>query len=521
MGGGSSKIGVGRLTTREILVISKGGLVELCNTPAFKTRIEGGAAFVDRALEKDEVFYGITTGYGDSCSVTVPPHLKEELALSIVRCHGCGMGALFSCEETRAILAARLCSLAQGYSGVRFELLESVVELLNVNIMPCMPQEGSVGASGDLTPLSYLAAVLGGERDVLYNSKTSPASAVFKEVGITPMKLKPREGLAVINGTSVMTALACLNYERAEYLVKLCTKITALVCVAMRGNRCHFDKKLFEVKAHPGQQQIAAWLREDLNREGGSSLVEDSGRVQDRYSLRCAPHIIGVVQDSLPWLKGIIENELNSANDNPIIDADGRRVLHGGNFYGGHIAMAMDTLKTGVANLADLLDRQMAQLVDCKFNNGLPANLSGAVDERRVINHGFKGVQIAVSSWTAEALKQTMPASVFSRSTECHNQDKVSMGTTAARDCARILELTEQTAAASLLMSVQAVCLRRRRNELEEASLPTPSLIDFFDKIIRDFEFVVEDRALECDLRRFTGYIRALHWPLYGDESFL
>lgn len=198
-----------------------------------------------------------------------------------------------------------------------------------------------------------------------------------------------------MNGTSVMTALACIAYKRAEYLAQLSTKITAMVSVGMQGNDFHFDEALFAVKPHPGQQQVAAWLRDDLQAD---RPPRNSDRLQDRYSLRCAPHVIGVVQDSLPWLRQMIENELNSANDNPIIDGDNERVLHGGHFYGGHIAMAMDTLKTAVANLADLLDRQMAQLMDYKFNNGLPFNLTGAEGERKPINHGFKAVQIGVSA---------------------------------------------------------------------------------------------------------------------------
>src|SRR3954463_8365563 len=190
-----------------------------------------------------------------------------------------------------------------------------------------------------------------------------------------------------------------------------------------------------------------------------------------RHSIRCAPHVIGVLRDALTWLRRDIENELNSANDNPLVDAERGLILHGGHFYGGHIAFAMDSLKAAVASVADLLDRQMALLVDSKFNHGLPQNLTGAAAARAPINHGFKGVQISVSAWTAEALKLTMPASSFSRSTESHNQDKVSMGTIAARDCLRVLELSEQVAAAMLLAVQQAILLRRRQGELGPGEL--------------------------------------------------
>ncbi|MHC6527985.1 HAL/PAL/TAL family ammonia-lyase [Vibrio proteolyticus] len=503
--------GADRLTIEDVVAIANGASARLNASPEFLARIDRGVAFLERLLKEEGVIYGVTTGYGDSCTVAIPPELVEELPLHLTRFHGCGLGDVLSHQQARAVLATRLCSLAQGVSGVSHDLLNQIVTLINQDIAPRIPQEGSVGASGDLTPLSYLAAALIGERDVLYKGEVRPTAEVFSQLGIAPIKLKPKEGLALMNGTSVMTALACLAYQRAEYLAQLCTKITAMVSVAMHGNDFHFDAALFAVKPHPGQQQIAAWLRDDLKAE---RPPRNSDRLQDRYSLRCAPHVIGVVQDSLPWLRQMIENELNSANDNPIIDGDNERVLHGGHFYGGHIAMAMDTLKTGIANLADLLDRQMAQLMDYKFNNGLPFNLTGAQGARKPINHGFKAVQIGVSAWTAEALKHTMPASVFSRSTECHNQDKVSMGTIAARDCLRVLELAEQVAAASLLAATQALELRRRDNQLDVQHM-SDNLTMIRDAVLSEFDFVTEDRPLEDDLRHFIARIQSQHWALY------
>jgi histidine ammonia-lyase len=219
-----------------------------------------------------------------------------------------------------------------------------------------------------------------------------------------------------------------------------------------------------------------------------------------------------VLEDALPWLRESIENELNSANDNPIIDAEGERVLYGGHFYGGHIAFAMDSMKNAVANLADLLDRQMALLVDTRYNNGLPANLSGAEGPRLAINHGLKALQISVSAWTAEALKLTMPASVFSRSTECHNQDKVSMGTIAARDCLRVLDLTEQVVAGLLITTRQGVWLRCRLNP---SVAPQVTLKNMLDALGADIGVIDEDRRLEPDLRLLLERIRGRAWKLY------
>jgi len=313
----------------------------------------------------------------------------------------------------------------------------------------------------------------------------------------------------VMNGTAVMTALACLAHARADYLCRLATRITALAVVATDGNPHHYDERLFAVKPHPGQLRVAARLRGDLSAD---RPPRNEQRLQDRYSLRCAPHVLGALEDALPWLRTLIETELNSANDNPIIDPDDLRVLHGGHFYGGHIAMAMDTLKCQVANLADLLDRQMALLVDARYNHGLPANLSGASGARRTINHGLKALQISASAFTAEALKTTLPASIFSRSTECHNQDKVSMGTIAARDCLRVLELAEQVAAALLITVRQGVELRLK---LTPGSTLPAALAAMQADLAARIEFLDEDRALDASLAGLFEAIGRRAWSLY------
>jgi len=509
-----------RLTIEDIADLGTGrAQAVLSDAPEFRAVIARGADFLDRLLRQDGIIYGVTTGYGDSCTVIVPADLIEQLPQHLYTYHGCGLGTHLSPELTRAVLATRLASLCKGYSGVSIELLEQIVRLLDLDLLPLIPSEGSVGASGDLTPLSYLAAVLCGERELWRNGEVLPAGQALREAGITPLRLRPKEGLAIMNGTAVMTALACTAWVRAEYLVRLSTRITALASIALDGNAHHFDETLFSVKPHAGQQAVAAWLRDDLAISDNTERAPRNGsRLQDRYSIRCAPHVIGVLADALPWLRSSIENELNSANDNPIIDAVGERVLHGGHFYGGHIAFAMDSMKNAVANLADLLDRQMALLVDTRYNNGLPANLSGAQGSRAVINHGLKALQISVSAWTAEALKLTMPASVFSRSTECHNQDKVSMGTIAARDCLRILELTEQVVAALLITVRQAVWLRAREQPGRRHGADLEAMLE---QLAVDVPLVIEDRALEADLRHLLVRIRERAWTLHQSEASL
>ncbi len=475
----------------------------------FRERIQQGADFLDRLLREDGVVYGVTTGYGDSCTVEILPDLMAELPHHLYAYHGCGAGRSLTPVETRAVLACRMASLSQGLSGVSFALLQQLEHFLTHDILPVIPAEGSVGASGDLTPLSYVAAALCGEREVLWMGERMPAAQALRRTGARPLKLRPKEGLALMNGTAVMTALACLAWQRADYVCRLACRITAANVVGIAGNAHHFDETLFAAKPHIGQQRVAARIRSDLLADAPQ---RNSHRLQDRYSLRCAPHVIGVLEDALPFFRQLIEGELNSANDNPLIDADQERVLHGGHFYGGHIAFAMDGLKNAVANVADLLDRQMALLIDTRYSQGLPPNLSAAQGARQSINHGLKALQISVSAWTAEALKQTMPASVFSRSTECHNQDKVSMGTIAARDALRVLELTEQVVAALLIAARQAVVLRQR----VQASVPIgETLRDWVADVAQRVALVEEDRALDQDLQALLLAVRAQVWCLY------
>jgi histidine ammonia-lyase len=487
-------IGETPLSIEEIVAVArKEHQVALPASDEWNALIQRGADFLDQLLQDEGVIYGVTTGYGDSCLVEIPPHQVNELPLHLSRFHGCGMGQNLDLITARAVVAVRLCSLARGYSGVSHALLQRLAWMLNEDVIPVIPSEGSVGASGDLTPLSYIAGALVGERDVYYQGEIVPIAEVYAEKGLQPLVMRPKEGLALMNGTAVMTAIACLNYKKAEQIALASTMVTALNVLALEGNSSHFDEVLFAQKPHLGQQQIAAQLRVWLNSQ--VQTEHQSSRLQDRYSLRCAPHIIGVFEDSKVWLRQFIENELNSSNDNPLIDPVNLRVLHGGHFYGGHIAQAMDSLKIMIANIADLMDRQLAQLVDYKMNNGLPRNLTGSSPERLPLNHGFKAVQIGVSAWTAEALKQTLSASIFSRSTECHNQDKVSMGTIAARDASRVITLTEQVMAALSCAAVQAVKLKGLDTEL------SPVLTAFQQWVLHSFNYVEEDRPLQNELQ--------------------
>lgn len=497
-------IGATAITIEDVLAIArKEAEVELCSERTYRDKIDGGAHFLDEMLEKHDGIYGVTTGYGDSCTETVPPEHYYDLPVHLTRFHGCGLGQYFDEETTRAIIAVRLNTLAQGFSGVSYELLACLEFLLNNDILPLIPQEGSVGASGDLTPLSYLAGTLIGERDVLYQGEVRPAAEVFRQLGRPLYRFRPKEAIAIMNGTAVMNAVACIAFSRGRYLADLSCRITAMNSIALRGNAYHFFQRLFDVKPHPGQGVAAERIRRAMAPATEDNVMPE--RIQDPYSIRCAPHVIGMFYETEQLFRTIIETEMNSANDNPIIDPETRSIFHGGHFYGGHICFVMDSLKNIVCNLADLLDRQLAVMVDIKFNRGLPPNLSGSRTGFS-INHGFKAVQIGASAWTAEALKSAIPVSVFSRSTECHNQDKVSMGTIAARDCLRVIELTEQVAVATLLAAVQALRIRLERQEITQQNMAGVQAT--YNGVSASFVPLEEDRPLERDLRTTLERIR-------------
>lgn len=498
------EIGKDRLRIEDVIRVSKRECaVKLVQSKEFEERIETGARFLDEAIAEHGKIYGVTTGYGDSCTETVDPEHYYDLPVYLTRFHGCGLGNYFDPETTRAIMLVRLNTLAQGFSGVSLKLLQYITAFIEHDVLPLIPQEGSVGASGDLTPLSYLAGALIGERDVLYQGKVRPSLEVLEELGMAVYKFRPKEAIAVMNGTAVMNAVACIAFSRALYLTDLTCRITAMNAIALKANAYHFFKRLFDVKPHEGQTLAAEKIRNAFHFVESEGVIPE--RIQDPYSLRCAPHVTGIFYDTQDTLRRFIETEMNSANDNPIIDPETRSVFHGGHFYGGHICFAMDSLKNIAANLADLLDRQLAVMVDIKFNRGLPPNLSGSL-QSYAFNHGFKAVQIGASAWTAEALKNTMPVSVFSRSTECHNQDKVSMGTIAARDCIRVIELTEQVAAACLLAAAQALRIRLEKQDISETSIQGVRIT--YGQVFSYFRFLEDDRPLEKDLRETLKQIR-------------
>ncbi|MFD5468653.1 histidine ammonia-lyase [Kitasatospora sp. NPDC127059] len=478
--------------------------------------IAASNALKHRLLDSGTPIYGVTSGFGDSSTRHVSKRKTALLQENLIRFLSTGTGPKARADVVRATMAVRANCLARGVSGVRPELVSALIDLLNADILPQIPERGSVGASGDLVPLSYLAAALTGEGTVTHQGRSKPAAEALADAGLTPFTLEAKEGLALVNGTSFMSGFAVLALHDARELAFTADLCTALTSQVLLGNPGHFAAFLFEAKPFDGMLDSAATVRAILRDDTGTDLgllhpdadfAELERPVQDRYSIRCAPHVTGVLRDTADWAHRLLSVEVNSANDNPLFDVATGSVGSGGNFYGGHVAQAMDALKTSVAGVGDLLDRQLALVVDEKFNNGLTPNLIpvlGPEDFEAGLFHGFKGMQITASSLAAEALKWTMPAASFSRSTEAHNQDKVSMGTIAARDARSVVELVQRIAAIHLISLCQAADLRG----LEVLSPPSRAA---YDEVRAVCAFLDGDRPMDVDIERVAVLIQSGH----------
>jgi histidine ammonia-lyase len=443
-----------------IRVAIHGTPARLSEDPAWLRRMADGERCLAQAMAEGTPIYGVTTGFGSNCGVRISAESIAALGAGLLNFHGCGTGPALPIPAVRGALLCRVLCLMLGYSGVRPALVRRLIDFLNHGITPVVPAQGSVGASGDLTPMSYVAAALVGQREVFFKGERMKAERALTLTGLPSFELQAKEPIALLNGTPVMTGMAILVVDRCRRILAAATRATALSVHAMAGHVHHLHPALFVAKPFVGQCEVATGLRLLLHSEGRVAECEVPESLQDPYSLRCAPHVLGVLADALTWVEKWVEIEAGSATDNPLFDLETGRPLMGGNFYGGHIAFAMDAIKAAVAGVADLCDRQAALLVDPRMSRGLPAQLAAPQENGIAPRHGFKGMQITLSALTAEALQATMPVASFSRSTESHNQDKVSMGTIAAREALRVCDLVGHALAVHLLCAAQACELR-------------------------------------------------------------
>ena len=484
--------------------------------PETKTRVAQSEKNFHALLEKKIPIYGVTTGFGDSSFRFIDAAQSAALQNNLVAYLNCGTGAILSEAATRATLLIRLNSLSRGYSGVSNELLERMRLYLEKNWIPVTPSEGSLGASGDLIPLAYLAAVIQGKGQLHSKNGFVETAQVLKENGIAPYTLKPKEGLALVNGTSTMAGLALINLNHAEVLTRLSILSTAWLCLAIRGRPDSFGVLVNEkAKAHRGQTEAAKLVRAELKKENYAVEPITEGPVQDRYSLRCAPQIIGPVLETLEQASDWLETEINSVSDNPLIDDDGT-LQTGGNFYGGYLGHSMDYLKVSMAHLADMLDRQLMLLVDDKQNRGLPPNLAdwqNLPENERFLHHGLKGLHQSVSAITSEIMAKSIPNGIFSRSSESHNQDKVSLGMSAAVQCETLIEQLFHVQALYLICLAQAIDLRKIQFQ-SEASKKIYALVR------KHVPFVGRDQALTREIFNLIEDLKALSFK-EGAEGVL
>lgn len=474
--------------------------INLSDSEEFIDFINAGHLFLIENIRNGRPIYGVTTGYGEAGQNYAAFEEAEELQKNLYRFHGCGVGEYLSEDVSRIMIMVRLISLCKGKSGVSYDLLKRFELLLREKIYPLIPSQGSVGASGDLTPLSYIAAVIAGEREVIYKNETRNTSDVYKELGIEPYTFKAKEALAIMNGTAAMSAIAIDAIEKFKILLETSESFVASIFELLLCDITPLEPFVHDSKPFAGQGEAAANILKKcsdskLTHEAFSRYenfhLEKEQNIQERYSIRCSPQVLGVIHDNLSIAKKWIETEINGVNDNPLIDHIGKKIYTSGNFYGGYVCHAMDTMRICVGNLADLLDKEFALLVDHKFNKGLGESLK---INTKSTHHGFKAMQITLSSLTADVIMNTLPASLNSRPTESMNQDKVSMGTTAALHFAKQLPDLTNMLSIALLGMAQAVDLRGKENCSE-------FLQKNYDAIRNEVEKLTDDRRMDIDIK--------------------
>ncbi|MEN1967559.1 histidine ammonia-lyase [Lentibacillus sp. N15] len=454
---------------------------------------------VNDFIHEKQTMYGINTGFGKFSDVVIDTQDLEELQLHLLHSHACGVGAAFPEEISRTMLLLRANALSQGYSGVRPELVEQLVALLNARIHPVIPEQGSLGASGDLAPLSHLALGLLGEGDVDYNGTRTTAIAALTEEGIAPIQLKAKEGLALINGTQAMTAVGVVTYLEAEKLLRQSEHIAAVTMEGLQGIMDAFDADVHRVRGHREQMEVAERIRLLLQ---DSQLTTEQGelRVQDAYSLRCIPQVLGASWQTVNYAKEKLLVEMNAVTDNPLIFSEESKVISGGNFHGQPIAFAMDFIKLGIAEIANMAERRIERLVNPQLND-LPPFLS----PNPGLESGAMIMQYSAASLVSENKTLAHPASVDSIPSSANQEDHVSMGTIAARHAWQILTNARRVVAIELICAMQAVEYRGT----EKMASQTKALYDLAREVVPS---ITKDRVFSTDMEAMTNWLKTCGW---------
>ena len=439
------------LSIERLAPLVRGGDLHLTVSAGARARVKAARAHVDDLVDNEAVVYGVTTGFGKLKDVAIPSEDLVELQKNLVLSHCCGVGDPMPVEEVRIAQVLRLNGLLRGHSGIRPQTIDKLTRLFNAGFGPEVPRQGSVGASGDLAPLSHMAATYMGHGRVQLGGRSMTAKAALKKLGEEPLVLHAKEGLALINGTEIMKAIGVVVCQRASELSKLTDAVASLSVEALFGSASPFDQRLADLKGDPGHERTASNVRACLNRSEVMKSHTGCDRVQDPYSLRCVPQIHGAAKNAIAHVAGVLEQELNSVTDNPILFPETGEVVSAGMFHGQSISMVMDYLGMALATLANVSERRVEQLVNPDLSN-LPAFLA----PKPGLHSGYMIAQVAAAALASENKVHAHPASVDTVPTSANQEDHVSMGVTAARKARTILENTEQVVAIELLCAAQA-----------------------------------------------------------------
>ena len=487
-----------RLTLEDIERVSRGDDVEVRLADSARPAVEAARAVVDRAVEEERVVYGLTTGFGALAEVVIPTERITELQENLIRSHAGGVGEPLPEPEVRAIMLLRANVLALGHSGVRPVVIERILDLLNRQIQPVVPARGSVGASGDLAPLSHIALALMGEGDVVVEGRQINAGQALREVGLEPLVLAAKEGLALNNGTQAMTGVGGLALLAAERAVETAEVAGAMSLEAMKGTPVPFDEAIQRARPQPGQAESASRLRTLLrDSEIRESHRENDPRVQDAYSLRCMPQVHGAARQAFAYVRQVLEVEANSATDNPLIFPEDGRILSGGNFHGQPVAQVLDLLTIACADLASISERRIARLVDPALS-GLPAFLTPEPGT----NSGFMVPQIVAASLVNEMKALATPVSADSIPTDANKEDHVSMGMTAARQARDAVRLLETVLALELLSAAQGL-------EFLKPLRPGRGVAAAYDQLRERVQPLERDRVMGPDIEACEALVRS------------
>lgn len=460
-----------------------------------KRRIAEANELIDEVVAGGQQVYGVNTGFGQLAQVRIGNDELAHLQENLVRSHAVGVGKDLDDEIVRLIMLMKIVALAEGFSGVRIELVEALCELVNHNIYPCIPSRGSVGASGDLAPLAHMAGVLIGEGEVRVNGELVAAPAALKAAGIKPIQLAPKEGLALLNGTQVSTALTLAAVFRTENMLAAALTAGAMSLDAIKGSDTPFDKRIQSVRGHGGQIAVAGVLRDLMHGSDIRTSHIECDRVQDPYSIRCQPQVMGACLDVIRHVSSVLETEANAVTDNPLVFTDSKSVLSGGNFHAEPVALAADYLALAIAEIGALSERRIALLIDSHLS-GLPAFLvrDGG------LNSGFMMAQVTAAALASENKSHAHPASVDSIPTSANQEDHVSMATFAGRRLHTMLDNVADIIAIEMLAAAQGIEFHHPK----KSSSVIEDVIAQLRKISPPYE---RDRSLSSDIRRVAASI--------------